>query len=93
MKADQLTRAQCRAIKAKIESMRDYLHRLRTRMAKRGFPPDDPMYLLVLQAQQGVGELFMDVAARSYSGPIDVPKSPPPNPLDQRSARKHHDRR
>ena len=92
MRSDELTRAQCRAIRAKVEPFRDYLHRLRVRMAKRGFPPADPLYRLVLNAQQAVGELFMDVAARGYSGPINTPKPKPFDSLDKRTARKHERR-
>jgi len=93
MNANELTRAQARAIRAQIEPMRDYLYRLRKRMATRGFPLDDPLFVLVVEAQQAIGQLFMDVAARGYSGPIEAPRTRPLNPLDQRSARKRHDRR
>jgi hypothetical protein len=88
MNSREITRRQAQAVKAQIEPMRDYLHRLRVRMANRGFPPDDPLYLLVTGAQQSIGALFMDVANRAYGGPIDPPQKKEPNPLDQRSARK-----
>ena len=42
--------------------------------------------------QYSVGELFMDLAVRAYSGPIDAPKPKPFDSLDQRTARKHERR-
>jgi hypothetical protein len=88
MDSSQLTRRQAQAVKKRVDEMRDYLYRLRLRMSNRGFPPDDPLYVLVVQAQQSIGELYMDVANRAYGGPA---KSPPEHKtawLDQRSARK-----
>jgi hypothetical protein len=64
MRCDELAPAQCRAIQAKVEPFRVCLHRLRVRLARRGFPPEEPLYLLVLNAQRAVGEMFVDVAAR-----------------------------
>lgn len=92
MNSNDLTRAQCRAIRAKFEPFRDYLYRLRVRMSKRGFPPDDPLYVLVLKAQQSVGELFVDIEFRTKCGPTDAPKPVPFDSLDKRTARKHERR-
>ncbi len=93
MKADDITRRQAQAIKAKIDPMRDYLYRLRTRMMKRGFQPDDRLYQLVVEAQQAIGELYMDVSARAFGGPISPPADAETAWLDRRSARRRHDRR
>lgn len=88
MDSSQVTRRQAQAIKSRVEEMRDYLHRLRVRMAKRGFPPDDRLYLLVVEAQQSIGELYMDVCNRAYGGPCNTPPANKTAWLEQRSARK-----
>jgi hypothetical protein len=88
MDSSQVTRRQAQAIKNRVEEMRDYLHRLRVRMAKRGFPPDDPLYALVVAAQQSIGELYMDICGRTYGGPNSTPSAKRTAWLDQRSARK-----
>ena len=68
MKADDLTRSQCRALKNKLEPMASYLHRLRVRMQRRGFPPDDPLMQLVNKASQSVHELHGEVFCRAMDG-------------------------
>jgi hypothetical protein len=88
MDSSQLTRRQAQAIKVRVEETRDYLHRLRVRMAKRGFPPDDPLYVLVVEAQRSIGELYMDTCNRAYGGPTTAPPANRTAWLDQRSARK-----
>jgi hypothetical protein len=88
MDSSQVTRRQAQAIKVRVEEMRDYLYRLRVRMAKRGFPPDDPLYSLVVEAQQSIGELYMDVCSRAYGGPTITPLPNTTAWLDKRSARK-----
>jgi len=88
MDSSQVTRRQAQAIKTPVEDMRDYLHRLRVRMAKRGFPPDDPLYRLVVEAQQSIGELYMDICGRAYGGPSSTPPAKETPWLEQRSARK-----
>ena len=93
MDSSQVTRRQAQAIKVRVEDMRDYLYRLRVRMAKRGFPPDDPLYSLVVEAQKSIGELYMDVANRAYGGPTSPPPANKTAWLDQRSARKKSRRR
>ena len=87
MDSSEVTRRQAQAIKVRVEEMRDYLHRLRVRMAKRGFPPDDPLYVLVVEAQKSIGELYMDVCSRTYGGPTSPPSVNKTAWLDQRSAR------
>jgi hypothetical protein len=69
MDSSQITCRQAQAIKVRVEEMRDYLHRLRVRMAKRGFPPDDPLYQLVVEAQKSIGELYRDICNRAHGGP------------------------
>jgi hypothetical protein len=88
MDSSQVTRRQAQAIKSRVEEMRDYLYRLRIRMSKRGFPPDDPLYMLVVEAQQSIGELYMDCCNRAYGGPTSTPPANKTAWLQQRSARK-----
>jgi hypothetical protein len=45
-----------------------YLHRLRVRMQKRGFPPEDPLMELVMNASDAVNLLHADVHCRSIDG-------------------------
>jgi len=68
MIADDLTRSQCRALKNKLEPMASYLHRLRVRMQRRGFPADDPLMQLVNKASQSVHELHGEVFCRAMDG-------------------------
>jgi hypothetical protein len=88
MNSSQVTRRQAQAIKNRVEEMRDYLSRLRTRMRNRGFQQEDPLYTLVVQAQQSIGELYMDVSNRAYTGPASPPAENESAWLNQRSARK-----
>jgi hypothetical protein len=93
MNADEVTRRQPRTIRARVEEMRKYFYRLRTRMAQRGFDPSDPLFVLVKNAELAVGELFVDLEIRTREGPVSIPEARRTEVLDQRSARKRHDRR
>jgi hypothetical protein len=61
MRAEDLTRAQARALKNKLGPMVAYLNRLGKRMSDRGFPNDDPMTLLVAAALKAMYELHAEV--------------------------------
>jgi hypothetical protein len=75
MNEDNLSRKQAQILKARIESDRNYLYRLRTRMAKRGFQADDPLFAKVVNAQVAMGELAMRLALLSWGGKTsDMPK-------------------
>lgn len=91
MNADEVTRSQTRIIRDKIVPMRAYLFALKKRMAGRGFAGGDPMFDLVANAAQAVGELYVDVRMRS--GPRSSPDRKETVWLDRRSVRKRHDRR
>lgn len=93
MNADQVTRRQARAIRSRVADMRQYFFRLRTRMVQRGFQSDDPLFALVEQAERAVDELFVDLEIRVREGPVSVPEPTQTPWLEQRSARKRHDRR
>ena len=68
MNADELTRAQCRVLENKLKPMAGYLHRLRVRMRRRGFPEDDPLMSLVVKAGEVMHELHAEVFCRSMDG-------------------------
>jgi hypothetical protein len=93
MDSTQVTRRQARAIHGMVLSMRDYLFKLRRRMADRGFQPDDPLFALVKQAEQAIGELYVDVEFRMKCGPVDLPTRAQVNELEKRTMRKHEQRR
>ncbi|MGD9632343.1 MAG: hypothetical protein AB7G28_14155 [Pirellulales bacterium] len=93
MNAEEVTRRQARAIKSKVEPFRQYLYRLRTRMAHRGFTPGDELFELVKSAELAVGELFVDLEVRTREGPTAEPEPIETPWLEQKSARKRHDRR
>src|SRR5438046_3943095 len=48
--ARSITCEQTEQLSATVREYLGYLARLRTRMELRGFPPDDPLYLLVCRA-------------------------------------------
>jgi hypothetical protein len=50
--------------------MLGYLGRLARRMEERGFPPDDPYYLLVLRAQDAVHRLSVETHYRSCTSGV-----------------------
>jgi hypothetical protein len=93
MDAEQVTRRQARIIHARVAEMRMYLHRLHQRMVKRGFNPGDPLLEFVRNAQQAIGELYVDLEIRKREGPVSVPESKHTPWLEQKSARKRHDQR
>jgi hypothetical protein len=78
MGADDLTRAQARALQNKLGPMRSYLNRLGKRMSGKGFPEDDSMRLLVVAALKAMHELQTEVTCRSMDrkGQDDVPRPP-----------------
>jgi hypothetical protein len=90
MRADDLTRAQARALKNKLTPMVDYLNRLGKRMSNRGFPADDPAMVLVTNALKAMYELQTEMQCRSIDGKGRADK-PPVDPLFARTSapRKH----
>jgi hypothetical protein len=93
MRADDLTRAQARAISNKLGPMVAYLNRLGQRMSDTNFPKDDPMRLMVVTALKAMYELHAEVTCRSMDGKglDDLPKPPAVDPLFTRKSapRKH----
>jgi hypothetical protein len=88
MDSSQVTRRHARSIMAKVEPMRAYLYRLRDRMSRRGFPPEDRLFELMKQAEKAIDELYVDVQLRMRCGPVELPPTDKTAWLDQRSARK-----
>ena len=68
MNADELTLGQCHDLRNKLEPMVGYLHRLRVRMNKRGFPDDDPLMALVVKASAAMNDLHGEVFCRAMDG-------------------------
>lgn len=93
MNCEQVTRRQARTIRARVAEMRMYFYRLRTRMTHRGFHPDDQLFALVQTAEQAIDELYVDLDTRVHEGPVSLPQPKKTSWLEQRSARKQHDRR
>jgi hypothetical protein len=87
MNADQVTRRQARMIHGRVVPMREYLWALQKRMAQRGFTRGDPLYDLVANAAQAVGELYVDVEYRMKVGPVELPPRPPVNHKSARGKR------
>ena len=61
MRSDDLTRDQAQALKNKLQPMLGYLSRLKRRMVRRGFPPDDPLLLADCQAEDAMHALHVKV--------------------------------
>ncbi len=78
MRADDLTRAQARALKNKLGPMVAYLNRLGKRMSDRNFLADDPMRVMVVAALKAMHELHAEVTCRSMDGKgLDDTRKPP----------------
>jgi hypothetical protein len=61
MRSDDLTREQARALKNKLTPMLGYLNRLKKRMARRGFLPNDPLLVDVCRAEDAMHRLHVAV--------------------------------
>jgi hypothetical protein len=92
MNADDLTRAQARALKNKLTPMVDYLNRLGKRMSSRGFPPDDPAMVLVANALKAMYELQTEMQCRSIDGKGREEKPPVDLLFTRKSAPRKHER-
>jgi hypothetical protein len=65
MNSNDLTKAQCAAIRNKAGGMIAYLEKLNDRMAYKGFPADDPVRLATANALKVVHQLHSEVQSRS----------------------------
>src|SRR5215207_7747298 len=92
MQADDLTRAQARALKNKLTPMVDYLNRLGKRMSSRGFPSDDPAMILVANALKAMYELQTEMQCRSIDGKGSEDKLPVDPLFTRTSALRKHEK-
>jgi hypothetical protein len=61
MDRDSVTKDQAKKINASVQPNLNYLFRLRERMVKKGFPPNDPLMKLVENAYDSVQRLFIEL--------------------------------
>jgi hypothetical protein len=80
MDRNSLTKDQAKKINASVQANLAYLFRLRERMVKAGFPPADPLFLLVERAYDSMHRLFVELHYLSCDGagrPSDKNQSKP----------------
>lgn len=70
MDSKDLTREQAQAISKSLFRLANYLYRLKSRMEKKGFLPNDELYLKVKAAYDAVFELSIDLHYRGCSGGV-----------------------
>ena len=68
MDSSDLTPAQAAELREHVRPMLHYLTRLRTRMDRRHFPPNDPLRLKVQAAVNALHALHVDLHYRSCEG-------------------------
>jgi hypothetical protein len=68
MDRDSVTKDQTKKINASVQPSLNYLFRLRERMVKKGFPPNDPLMKLVKNAYDCVQRLFIELHYLSCDG-------------------------
>jgi hypothetical protein len=82
MNSDQLTKAQCAAIRNKASGMVQYPAQLKDRMDYKGFPADDSVKLAVVDAQNATQKLYREVLSRSIGVTgLPEPKTPASPPV------------
>jgi hypothetical protein len=74
MTRDDVTKAQAKQIREALYRPTNYLVRLRRRMELRGFPPNDPLYVLVSKAFDALQHLGMHVHYMTCDGVGDPPR-------------------
>ena len=68
MDSDAITKDQAKKLLKVVAPAKAYLHRLRERMEKVGFPPDDKLYLKVCKAQDALHDLWVSLHYLSVDG-------------------------
>ncbi len=81
MNSSDLQPWQAQAIHAAVRPALAYLHRLRERMNRRGFPDNDPLYRLICRAYNSLHALFVETDYLSCKGGVGRPAK------EQRSGR------
>jgi hypothetical protein len=61
MRSNDLTPEQARALRNKLQPMLGYLNRLKHRMRRRGFQPDDVLLGAVCRAEDAMHALHVEV--------------------------------
>lgn len=74
MSSDELTRTQVKAIRDALFPGLNYLLRLRRRMVKSGFPPDDPLLKLVNDAYEATWRLNVELNGMAAIGAGRAPR-------------------
>ena len=70
MPGKQIDRMHARQIRDSLYPAGNYLIRLRERMDKVGFASSDPLYRLVMRAQEIMQALSMELHYRSWEGGV-----------------------
>jgi hypothetical protein len=68
MDRNSITKDQAKTLNAAIQPKLAYLYRLRERMTKAKFPPDDKLYCLVERAYDAMHRLFIELHYLSCDG-------------------------
>ena len=74
MNSHDLTSEQARAISERVRQSLGYLHRLKSRMEKRGFPIDDEVYRSAVTAYNALHALSVGVHYLACDGARRQPK-------------------
>jgi hypothetical protein len=73
MERDDITAEQARQLHERLYGSLNFLTRLKERMERRGFIPDDPLFLLVADAQDAVFHLRMNLHYLSCRSGVGLP--------------------
>jgi hypothetical protein len=76
MQCDDLTAAQARALKNKLQPMLGYINRLKQRMRRRGFPPDDRLLMAVCRAEDALHSLHVEIHYLACGEKVVGPRQP-----------------
>jgi len=76
MNSSNLSRAQAEALKREIGPMLGYLGRLNKRMTFKGFPREDPLLKLVVDAEDALHKLHVATHYLSADGCFQPPREP-----------------
>src|SRR4051794_2734151 len=68
MRADDLTREQCKQMQKQLRSLAGFLVRLRKRLTETEFPPTDPLLMRTNAALDTVCELGTELKIRAEGG-------------------------
>jgi hypothetical protein len=81
MKKQDITKEQAAQLSKQMFGPMNFLWRLRERMEKRGFPHNDPLYVLVCEAYTAMHKLSVSVHYLSCDGAGEPTKATEPEKL------------